>query len=75
MSRLKHKNSKGEIIVFDDYVDDREEYGIFYVYMCEECKKKYFGNYDERLDNGGYGWCSVEGCTNEAEYYVDFLPE
>ena len=61
-------------IVFDEYVNNTVEYGSYWVEMCEDCKNKYKHILGNRIDDGGAacGTCSVKGCNNEADYYVDF---
>lgn len=76
MLRLVFTN-KGRKIVFDDFTDERnEDYGGVWAGMCSACAEKYRGILVEenanRLDPCGSGCCSVEGCGNEADYYVDF---
>lgn len=74
MDNMVYTSNKGKKIVFDDYVDNTEEYNIFYVEMCRHCHNKYRGILGTRADDGGIamGTCSVKGCDNEAHYYVDF---
>ena len=68
MKRLIFKN-----IEFDDFVDEVKEYGTYYVHMCESCYKKHKNVIGNRIDKGSArGICSVAGCGNEAEHYVDF---
>lgn len=70
MKRLLYKG-----IVFDDFVDETEEYGTFYVHICEPCYQKHKNKIGNRIDKGSAnGYCSVEGCQNEAEHYIDFVP-
>ena len=72
---LKMKYSKGEdSITFDDFEDNTEEYGSYWVEMCPTCLEKYKSILGSRMDDGGTACatCSVEGCHNEADYYVDF---
>ena len=61
-------------IVFDDFVDNTEEYDSYYVEMCPYCYNKYKNVLDRRVDDGGAacGTCSVKSCENESDYYVDF---
>lgn len=61
-------------IVFDDFVDQREEYGGYYACMCGSCRDKYKHILGNRIDDGisGFGICSVDECWNEYECYVDF---
>lgn len=62
---LKYKG-----IVFDDYTSG--EYGTW-SQVCVECAKKHKMP-KNLLDESGDGICGVEGCENEADYYID-LPE
>lgn len=63
-------------IEFDDYVEEVEEYGVYYVHICESCYQKHKKAIGNRIAEGGAnGYCSVAGCGNEAEHYVDFSPE
>lgn len=69
--------SKGKRIVFDDFTDERDQdYCGVWAGMCRECAKKYrdilVDDFCDRLDDCGSGTCGVEGCNNEADYYVDF---
>ena len=69
--------SKGKRIVFDDFCDERDQdYCGVWTGMCRECASKYMDilvdDTCNRLDDCGSGICSVEGCSNEADYYVDF---
>lgn len=66
-------------VVFDDYaeyVDDSsdEREVCYWAEICKECLAKYrkvLGN--GRIDEGSaQGICSVKGCENEADSYVDF---
>ena len=61
----------GVQIVFDDYADDTAEYQSYWAGMCPQCQNKYKSILD-RTSIGAVGICSVKGCQNEAEYYVDF---
>ena len=65
---------RGKQIVFDDFVNNTAEYGSYYVEMCPNCYNKYRNVLGNRVDDGGsaQGICSVKGCDNEADYYVDF---
>ena len=60
----------------DDFVDEVKEYGTYYVHICESCYQKHKAEIGNKIDQGSAnGYCSVEGCENEAEHYVDFMPE
>ena len=63
-----------EKIVFDDYADRTEEYDCCEVEMCPQCYNKYKNAIEERADDGGIagGTCSVKGCNNQSDRYVDF---
>lgn len=68
-----HKN--GERIVFDDYTKDYDGDERFYwAEMCPKCYNRFKAILEGREDDGGTaaGICSVYGCDNEADYYVDF---
>ena len=62
----------GNEVVFDDYVDNTIEYHSYWVGMCTHCRNKYKSILGNRVDDCGSGFCSVKGCENEADYYVDF---
>lgn len=66
--RLKYKG-----ITFDDFTDDRDDFRVpkYWSQMCEGCYKKY-GYKIPNCSGDGSGICGVEGCENEADYYVDF---
>lgn len=74
MKKMIYKPKKRQYIIFDDYEDNTEEYNFYWVEMCPQCYKKYKNILGKRADDGGTacGTCSVEGCKNEADYYVDF---
>lgn len=63
-----------EDIVFDDFVDEVKEYGAYYVSMCPCCCEKYEHILGDKVDECSTAWgtCSVKGCSNEADYYIDF---
>ena len=74
MEDMIYTSKRGKRIIFDDFCDESEEYGTFWVEMCPHCHNKYKGILGNRCDDRGsaQGTCSVEGCENEADYYVDF---
>lgn len=74
MTDMIYTSNEGKQIIFDDYVDNTEEYNSYWVEMCSRCRDKYKRILGNRCDDGGAcnGTCSVKGCTNEADYYVDF---
>lgn len=59
-------------IVFDDFTDNRKEYDSWWAEMCPCCYEKYKDILGSRASTGAMGTCSVKGCDNEADYYVDF---
>lgn len=63
---------RGKQIIFDDYTDNTEEYNSYWTEMCPCCHNKYRGILGSRASDGAMGTCSVKGCENEANYYVDF---
>ena len=69
MKKLIYKGIK-----FDDYENEIEDYGTYFVQMCDACYQKYKGVIDGGACNGAIGTCSVFGCDNEADHYIDFLP-
>ena len=65
-------------VFFDDlcYETDDIELGGYWVGICTECFKKYHGAFGRRISsNPSEDICSVKGCDNEADYYVDFLKD
>lgn len=57
------------MVCFDDVV--KNENGGYWACICKDCVKKH--NISENLlDDAGQGTCSVAGCWNEADYYIDF---
>lgn len=74
MKVLQFTAKNGSQILFDDFTDERnEDYCGVWTRICPHCGKKYFGSLkDEHLDDCGSGTCSVLGCENKADYYVDF---
>ena len=71
-SDMSYISDSGKQIVFDDYVDNIVEHNSYWVGMCKHCHNKYKNILDNRVDDCGSGFCSVKGCGNEADYYVDF---
>ena len=71
---MKFVAHNGASIVFDDWNDEVEEYGTYWGGMCQECFNK-FKNILGDIVSDGSGCCSVKGCENEADYYVDFLKD
>ena len=61
-------------LVFDDYTKDNNS---FWVEVCDECYEKYKSAPGGKCDDGdtASGICSVKGCGNAANYYVDFSSE
>lgn len=69
---MKYVSPKGKEIIFDDYTDNRTEYNSWWVEMCPRCYNKYKNILGNRVSKGAGGTCSVKGCENESDYYVDF---
>lgn len=71
---MVYTSNNGEKIVFDDFVNNTAEYNSYWAEMCPCCHNKYKSILGDRVDDGGTacGICSVKGCDNEADYYVDF---
>lgn len=73
-------SKRGKQIVFDDFVEEYDEEfkkdRPYWAEMCPHCHRKYRGILGNRFDDGGtaQGTCSVKGCNNQANYYVDFYP-
>lgn len=60
---------ENNVVCFDDVV--KNEDGGYWTCICKDCVKKH--NISENLlDDAGQGTCSVAGCWNEADYYIDF---
>lgn len=60
---------ENNVVCFDDVVKN-EDCG-YWACICKDCVKKH--NISENLlDDAGQGTCSVAGCWNEADYYIDF---
>lgn len=74
MTDMIYTSKRGKQIVFDDFEDNTEEYNSYWVEMCPHCHNKHRGILGNRADDGGTacGTCSVKGCENDADYYVDF---
>lgn len=73
MKKFVFNNSNEKFqIIFDDAVDEREEYDSWWVGMCSECFSKHKESLKNKADNCGSGICSVHGCNNEADFYIDF---
>ena len=76
---LLFTSPKGKTILFDDFVEEYDEDlkkgSPYWAEMCPHCHRKYRGILGNRCDDGGtaQGTCSVKGCNNQANYYVDFL--
>lgn len=57
-------------IIFDDW---GEHENSIWASVCEKCLQKYKDKLKkEASESGSYSICSIEGCENEADYYVDF---
>lgn len=64
-------------IKFDDWSEaDESDFGEVvevWAEMCESCRQKYADVLDKELDIGAaQGCCSVYGCSNQADHYIDF---
>ena len=71
--KMIYTSPRGKQIVFDDFADNTEEYQSYWIEMCPHCHNKYRSILGKRADRGSaWGTCSVDGCENEADYYVDF---
>lgn len=76
---LLFTSPKGKTILFDDFVEEYDEEfkkdRPYWAEMCPHCHRKYRGILRGRFDGNGsaQATCSVNGCNNEAAYYVDFL--
>ena len=56
-------------IAFDDVTMDED--GHYWSQICKSCAEKH-NMPDSLLDECGSGICGVQGCENEADYYIDF---
>lgn len=72
MKHLMFTKKNGEQIEFDDFCDNTEEFGSYWTCMCSHCYEKHKDELEDKADNGGVGTCSVSGCNNHADYYIDF---
>ena len=76
MLKAIFKSNSGQEIIFDDFCAE-SEYDTVWVEMCPHCHNKYRNMLGSKCSDIGeaQGTCSVEGCSNEADYYVDFKTE
>ena len=66
----QHHGYRISEVCFDDFVTNED--GSCWAYICKECAEKY-GISESLLDDGcGGGTCGVQGCENEADFYIDF---
>lgn len=72
MKHLIYTKKNGEEIEFDDFCDNTEEFNSYWTCMCPTCLEKHREDLDVKSDNAGVGTCSVLGCNNNADYYIDF---
>lgn len=73
--KLIFKGHNGQTIILDDFVDDTKEYNLYWGGLCPSCRKRYKDILGDRIEEFGCGTCSVEGCWNAAENYVNFIKE
>lgn len=60
-------------IDFDDITTDEDNHN--WSQVCNLCKEKHNIS-DDLLDYAPYnGLCGIEGCSNDANYYIDFPDE
>jgi hypothetical protein len=57
---------------FDDVVKD--EHGIW-SQICIHCQKKYFSKHKKHETPVSNLTCGIEQCSNEADFYIDFICE
>lgn len=63
-----------EGVVFDNYEDKETDLdGTVWSRICSKCVEKHHIR-KTLLDDSGSGSCGVKGCSNKADYYIDFLP-
>lgn len=71
--KFNYKSKNGDTIKFDDCVKGEEG---CWSYLCEKCRQKYEEQFPLtcRISGGICEGiiCGVDGCRNEADYYVDF---
>ena len=74
MANMKFTAANGKSIIFDDFVDNTKEYDSYWATMCPACYNKHKDILGKRAGDKGEasGTCSVKGCQNEADYYVDY---
>ena len=72
MAIMIHTSENGKRIAFDDYTDNTKEYFTYWSEMCSHCLNKNKDILENKYHYGAMGTCSVQGCENEADYYVDF---
>lgn len=67
-------SKNGEKVIFDDFTDEREEdYCGVWACVCKSCAEKYKSVLFDHMDDCGSGCCSVDGCENDGDFYVDFF--
>ena len=73
MKKLVFTAVNGKKVIFDEFTDEREQdYNGVWCGICKDCADKYHEELRGHFDHCGSGCCSVCGCSNEADYYVDF---
>lgn len=61
---------ENDVVRFDDFATNED--GSHWAYICKSCAEKYSIS-EMLLDDGcGGGTCGVQGCENEADFYIDF---
>lgn len=56
-------------ITFEDI--EENDWGGYWSGVCNQCIREYKIP-NQYLDDAGSGCCMVNGCTNEADHYIDF---
>ena len=61
---------ENDIVCFDDFATNED--GSCWAHICKSCVERYKIS-ETLLDDGcGGGTCGVQGCENEADFYIDF---
>lgn len=79
MKKMIYTSPRGKEVVFDDFCKEKSDNSLHseesvWCEMCSHCHNRFKNILKGRFDEKGtaQGTCSVEGCNNEADYYVDF---